>query len=94
MLDELRPQLAWLRDEVLREMKSGAERGAIQQANLVPPTLSRGSSQVHLAYLVLREHVINRLFEQNSGYWQNGLRGLDALTDAEPHQGRRGSSSP
>jgi glyoxylase-like metal-dependent hydrolase (beta-lactamase superfamily II) len=83
MLDGLRPQLAWLRDEVLREMKSGAERGAIQQANLVPPTLSRGSSQVHLAYLVLREHVINRLFEQNSGYWQNGLRGLDALTDAD-----------
>jgi len=27
--------------------------------------------------------MINRVFEQNSGYWQNGLHGLDALTDAD-----------
>lgn len=83
MLDDLRIQLMWLRDEVLRAMKGGAERGAIQQANLVPPTLNRSSSEVHLAYLVVRENMINRLFEQNSGYWQNGLHGLDALTDAD-----------
>ena len=38
---------------------------------------------MHLAYLVLRENLINRLFDQNSGYWQNGLHGLDALTDAD-----------
>jgi hypothetical protein len=38
---------------------------------------------VVLAYLVLRENVINRLFDQNSGYWQNGLQGLDALGDAD-----------
>jgi hypothetical protein len=72
-----------LREEVLRAMKSGAERGAIQQANLVPPALSSTPSEVHLAYLLLRENMINRLFQQNSGYWQNGLHGLDALTDAD-----------
>ncbi len=83
MLDDLRIQLAWLRDEVLRAMKGGAERGVIQQANLVPPTLSSSSSEVHLAYLLVRENMINRLFQQNSGYWQNGLHGLDALTDAD-----------
>ena len=83
MLDELRPQLAWLRDEVLRAMKAGAERGVIQQTNLVPPMLSKSSSEVHLAYLLIRENMINRVFEQNSGYWQNGLHGLDALTDAD-----------
>jgi hypothetical protein len=38
---------------------------------------------VDLAYLVLRRNVIDRLFDQNSGYWQNGLQGLDALTDAD-----------
>ena len=64
-------------------MKGGAERGVIQQANLVPPTLSTSSSEVHLAYLLVRENMINRLFQQNSGYWQNGLHGLDALTDAD-----------
>ena len=83
MLDDLRIQLAWLRREVLQAMRNGAERGAIQQANLVPPTLSSSSSDVHLAYLLLRENMINRLFQQDSGYWQNGLHGLDALTDAD-----------
>ena len=83
MLGEVRIQLAWLRDEILRMMTEGAERGAIQQANLVPPTLSASTSNVHLAYLLMRENVINRVFQQNSGYWQNGLRGLDALTSAD-----------
>lgn len=83
MLDDLRVQLTWLHDEVLRAMKAGAERGVIQQANLIPPTLANSASEVHLAYLVIRENMINRLFQQNSGYWQNGLRGLDALTDAD-----------
>ena len=83
MLDDLQVQLVWLRNEVLRAVKNGRERGAIHAANLVPPTLERSDSSVHLAYLVLRENMINRLFDQNSGYWQNGLQGLDALTDAE-----------
>ena len=83
MLDDLRVQLVWLRGEVLRAVQDGKERGAIHAANLVPPTLERSDSSVHLAYLVLRENMINRLFDQNSGYWQNGLHGLDALTDAD-----------
>jgi glyoxylase-like metal-dependent hydrolase (beta-lactamase superfamily II) len=83
MLDDLHIQLTWLRDEVLHAMKAGAERGVIQQANLIPPALANSTSDVHLAYLVIRENMINRLFQQNSGYWQNGLHGLDALTDAD-----------
>lgn len=83
MLNDLRIQLTWLRDAVLRAMKDGAERGVIQQANLIPLTLANSTSEVHLAYLVIRENMINRLFQQSSGYWQNGLHGLDALTDAD-----------
>ena len=83
MLDDLAVQIAWLRDAVLAAMRQGAERGAIHAANLVPPTLERSASSVHLAYLLLRENVINRLFDQHSGYWQAGLQGLDALTDAD-----------
>jgi glyoxylase-like metal-dependent hydrolase (beta-lactamase superfamily II) len=83
MLDDLRVQLAWLREVVLREMALGSERGAIQQANLVPPTLAKSSSSVHLSYLLMRENMINRLYDQHSGYWQNGLQGLDVLTDAD-----------
>ena len=83
MLDDLRTQLAWLRDAVLNAMKDGTERGVIHQANLIPPTLPDSTSEVHIAYLVIRENMINRVFQQNSGYWQNGLHGLDALTDAD-----------
>lgn len=79
MLDQLRGHLEWLRAEVLRSMQAGTERSAIQSANLIPPSLAQSGSDVHLAYLVLRENVINRLYDQNSGYWQNGLAGLDAL---------------
>ena len=57
MLDDLRVQLAWLREAVLREMARGSERGEIQQANLVPPTLAGSPSSVHLAYLLMREHM-------------------------------------
>jgi glyoxylase-like metal-dependent hydrolase (beta-lactamase superfamily II) len=83
MLDDLRPHLQWLRDETLAAMKRGTPRAAIQQANLMPPTLQASSSEVHLAYLLLRENLINRVFQQQSGYWQNGLKGLDALTDTD-----------
>jgi len=83
MLDDLRNQVAWLRGAVLEAVRRGEPRGAIHAANLMPPTLERSDSSVHLAYLVMRENVINRLFDQASGYWQNGLQGLDALTDAD-----------
>lgn len=83
VLVHLRPHLAWLREAVLHEVSLGRTRAGIQQANLVPPELSRSSSRIHLAYLLLRENAINRLFDQRSGYWQNGLKGLDALTDAD-----------
>ena len=83
MLDDLHDQLAWLRAEVVRAVRSGTNRAAIHAANLMPPALEHSGSDVVLAYLVLRENVINRLFDQNSGYWQNGLQGLDALGDAD-----------
>jgi glyoxylase-like metal-dependent hydrolase (beta-lactamase superfamily II) len=83
MLAELRPQIAWLRDEVVRGIARGTPRAALQQANLMPPSLERARSGVHLAYMVMRRHVIDRVFDQQSGYWQNGLQGVDALGDAD-----------
>ena len=82
-LAELRAPLAWLRERVLGGIASGEPRAALQQANLVAPTLEHSASPVHLAYLVLRENLINRVFDQHSGYWQNGLQGLDTLSDAD-----------
>src|SRR5262249_36145033 len=35
------------------------------------------------AYLIMREHVIDRLYDQNVGYWQADLQGLNHLTRAD-----------
>jgi len=83
MLADLRVQLIWLRDQLLGQLARGETRSALHRANLTAPTLEQSPASVQLAYLVLRENVINRLFDQHSGYWQNGLQGLDALGDAD-----------
>src|SRR5262249_24422756 len=59
---------------------------ARQPANRFPPGLAAGSPAIHLPYLVLRENVINRVYDQVAGYWQPDLtEGLDYLSDA--HRG-------
>jgi alkyl sulfatase BDS1-like metallo-beta-lactamase superfamily hydrolase len=46
---------------------------------LIPPGLLGGQPEVYQPYLILREHVIDRLYDQNVGYWQPDLQGLDQL---------------
>jgi len=47
------------------------------------PGLLKGRPDVYLPYVILREHVIDRLYDQNVGYWQPNLQGLDHLTRAD-----------
>jgi len=79
MLAQLKTDLGWLRDQVLTAIRRGDTRAAIHQANLIPPGLLNGRADAHLPYLILREHVIDRLYHQNVGYWQADLEGLDHL---------------
>jgi glyoxylase-like metal-dependent hydrolase (beta-lactamase superfamily II) len=79
MLAQLKPDLAWLHEQVLTAVRRGDERAAIHQANLIPPGLLGGQPDVYQPYLILREHVIDRLYDQNVGYWQPDLQGLDHL---------------
>jgi alkyl sulfatase BDS1-like metallo-beta-lactamase superfamily hydrolase len=83
MLAELKTDLLWLREQVVSATRRGDERGAIHQANLIPPGLLSGPPEVFQPYLILREHVIDRVYDQNSGYWQADLQGLDHLTMAD-----------
>jgi len=83
MLAHLKTDLAWLREQVMTAMRRGDERGAIHQANLIPPGLLNDQPDVYQPYLVLREHVIDRLYDQNVGYWQPDLQGLEHLTRAD-----------
>jgi glyoxylase-like metal-dependent hydrolase (beta-lactamase superfamily II) len=83
LLSQLKTDLAWLREQVLDAIRRGDERGAIYQANLVPPGLLNGRPDVYLPYLILREHIIDRLYDQNVGYWQPDLQGMEHLTRAD-----------
>jgi len=83
MLAQLKTDLVWLRDQVLSDIRQGEERGAIHQANLIPPGLLRDQPDAYQPYLILREHVIDRLYDQNVGYWQPDMQGLDHLTRAD-----------
>jgi glyoxylase-like metal-dependent hydrolase (beta-lactamase superfamily II) len=83
MLAQLKLDLGWLREQVLTAIRRGDERAVIQQANLIPPDLPSGNPEAHLPYFIMREHVIDRLYEQNVGYWQADLQGLDHLSRSD-----------
>jgi glyoxylase-like metal-dependent hydrolase (beta-lactamase superfamily II) len=83
MLAQLKTDLGWLRDQVLSAIRRGDERAATQRANLIPPDLLSGNPDVYVPYLTLREHVIDRLYDQNVGYWQADLQGVDHLGRAD-----------
>ena len=83
LLAQLKPDLSWLRDQVLTAVRRGDERAAIYQANLIPPGLLKDQPAAYLPYLIMREHVIDRLYDQNVGYWQGDLQGMEHLTNAD-----------
>ena len=83
MLAQLKTNLSWLRDQVLNAIRRGDTRAEIHQANLIPPGLLSSRPDALLPYLILREHVIDRLYHQNVGYWQAELEGLDHLGDSD-----------
>jgi glyoxylase-like metal-dependent hydrolase (beta-lactamase superfamily II) len=83
MLAQLRTNLGWLREHVASAVRRGDERAAIHAANLVPPDLLSGDPDVYVPYLLLREHVIDRLYDQSVGYWEADLQGIEHLGRAD-----------
>jgi glyoxylase-like metal-dependent hydrolase (beta-lactamase superfamily II) len=83
MLANLKSHLAWLGEQVRAAIRRGDERALIQQANLIPPGLLTGDPDVHQPYIIMRENVINRIYDQNLGYWQPDLQGVDYLSRAD-----------
>jgi glyoxylase-like metal-dependent hydrolase (beta-lactamase superfamily II) len=76
ILGHLKTDLAWLRDQVLTSIRRGDERAAIHKANLIPPDLLANQPDAYEPYYILREHVIDRIYDQNVGYWEANLQGL------------------
>jgi glyoxylase-like metal-dependent hydrolase (beta-lactamase superfamily II) len=76
ILSHLKTDLTWLREQVITAARRGDERAAIHEANLIPPDLLSNQPDVHQPYYILREHVIDRIYDQHVGYWQANLQGL------------------
>jgi len=83
VLAALKTDLVWLRGQVLEAIRRGDENAVVQQANLMPPDLLAGPPGAILPYLLMREHVIDRLYDQNVGYWQADLQGISHISHAE-----------
>jgi glyoxylase-like metal-dependent hydrolase (beta-lactamase superfamily II) len=76
ILSHLKTDLAWLRDQELTAIRRGDERAAIHESNLIPPDLLANQPDAYQPYYILREHVIDRIYDQNVGYWEANLQGL------------------
>jgi glyoxylase-like metal-dependent hydrolase (beta-lactamase superfamily II) len=76
ILSHLKTDLAWLREQVLAAIRRGDERAAIHESNLIPPDLLAHQPDSHQPYYILREHLIDRIYDQNVGYWEANLQGL------------------
>jgi len=83
MLAQLKMDLVWLREQALRAIRRGDDNATIQQANLIPPELLAHHPAAQMPYLLMREHVIDRLYDQNVGYWQADLTGATHLSRAD-----------
>ena len=83
VLSEMKQHLKWLKDETLNQLgRENANRAALHHLNLMPPGIGK-SPKLQIPYLVMRENVINRLYDQFAGYWQTDLGGLDHLSAGE-----------
>ncbi|MGH8487612.1 MAG: MBL fold metallo-hydrolase [Gammaproteobacteria bacterium] len=82
LLAKIKAHLQWLYRETLKGIWTGMDRTAIHHQNLMPPFIHQ-NSDVQLPFLVMRENVINRLYDQNIGYWQPDLQGMDHLSQEE-----------
>jgi len=76
ILSHLKTDLTWLRDQVLTAIRRGDERAVIHESNLIPPDFLATQPDAYEPYYILREHVIDRIYDQNVGYWEANLQGL------------------
>jgi glyoxylase-like metal-dependent hydrolase (beta-lactamase superfamily II) len=83
ILSQLKEDLTWLREQVLTAIRRGDDNATVQQSNLIPPELLAHHPDAQFPYLLLREHVIDRLYDQNVGYWQADLKGISHLSRAD-----------
>ncbi|MGH3303463.1 MAG: MBL fold metallo-hydrolase [Streptosporangiaceae bacterium] len=74
--------LTELQDESLARIRREQALTEVLEANLLPETLRDHPAAV-VPFLVIREHFVQRLFQQHAGYWQPDGSGLEPVSAAE-----------
>src|SRR5262249_43984269 len=83
ILSHLKTDLEWLQEQVLAAIRRRDDRDSIHEADLIPPDFLATQPDAFQPYYILREHVIDRVYDQNVGYWQANLEGLSHPSRAD-----------
>ena len=78
----LLPALTDLREQAVTRIDRGMTLTALLDANYLPDVL-RGHPAAVAPYLVIRDHFLQRLYHQRTGYWQADGQGLEPVGPAE-----------
>lgn len=78
----LLPALSELRQHALAGISAGKTLAELLDANLLPEVLREHPAAVG-PYLVTRDHFLQRLHHQHTGYWQNDGQGLEPVSPAQ-----------
>jgi hypothetical protein len=73
------PALSELREHALAGIRAGKTLTSLLDANLLPEVLRKHPAAVS-PYLVIRDHFLQRLHHQHTGYWQNDGQGLEPVS--------------
>jgi glyoxylase-like metal-dependent hydrolase (beta-lactamase superfamily II) len=74
--------LTELRDDSLARIRDGQTLTQVLDAGVLPEVLREHPVAVG-PYLAIREHFVQRLYHQQSGYWQPDGQGLEAIAPAD-----------
>ena len=77
----LLPALRELREHALAGIGAGDTLTALLDANLLPGVL-RGHPTAVGPYLAMRDHFLQRLYHQHTGYWHSDGQGLEPIAPA------------
>jgi glyoxylase-like metal-dependent hydrolase (beta-lactamase superfamily II) len=81
-LKPLRDALAVVRNATLAGVRSGHTLPEILDENLLPDSLATHPNAV-LPYLLMRDNLVKRLFNQRTGYWKSDGEGVEVYSPAE-----------
>jgi hypothetical protein len=81
----LPPALSELREQALAGLGADLTLTALLDSNILPDVLRENPAAVG-PYLAIRDHFVQRLHRQHTGYWQSDGQGLDPVAPAELRQ--------